>query len=86
MTVSVDIETARRDGTLIVPMRDVHDGSTASPWVLGLRDGRAVKRPVKLGLKGQGSVEIVDGLGAGDVVVPIGSGVVTGQKIRAIQP
>lgn len=86
MTVSVDIETARRDATLIIPARDVHDGSTASPWVLGMREGRAVKRPVKLGLKGRGSVEIVDGLGAGDVVVPIGSGVITGQKIRAIRP
>ncbi|WP_089175590.1 efflux RND transporter periplasmic adaptor subunit [Bosea sp. AS-1] len=86
MTVSVDIETARRDGTLIVPARDVHDGNTASPWVLGLRDGRAVKRPVKLGLRGQGSVEVIDGLGMGDAVVPIGSGVVTGKKIRAIRP
>ncbi len=86
MTVSVDIETARRNETLVVPTRDVHDASSASPWVMGLRDGRAVKRPVKLGLRGQGSVEIVDGLVAGDMVVPIGSGVVTGQKIRAIRP
>lgn len=86
MTVSVDIETARRDGTLIVPARDVHDGNTASPWVLGLRDGRAVKRPVRLGLRGRGSVEILGGLASDDVVLPIGSGVVTGQKIRAIRP
>ncbi|MGY6250718.1 efflux RND transporter periplasmic adaptor subunit [Bosea thiooxidans] len=86
MTVSVDIETAKRTETLVVPTRDVHDGGTVSPWVLGLRDGRAVKRPVKLGLRGQGSVEIVDGLDAGDAMVPIGSGVITGQKIRAIRP
>lgn len=86
MTVSVDIETAKRAGTLIVPTRAVHDASTTSPWVLGLRDGRAVKRLVRLGLRGQGSVEVVDGLGEGDVVVPIGSGVVTGQKIRPIRP
>ncbi|MBN9472205.1 MAG: efflux RND transporter periplasmic adaptor subunit [Bosea sp.] len=86
MTVSVDIETARRTDTLVVPVRDVHDAGTASPWVLGLSKGRAVKRPVKLGLRGQSSVEIVDGLEAGDAVIPIGSGAVTGQRIRAIRP
>lgn len=86
MTVSVDIETASRAGTLVVPTRGVHDAGSASPWVMGVRDGRAIKRPVKVGLRGQGSVEILDGLDFGDPVIPIGSGIVTGQKIRAIWP
>ena len=32
------------------------------PWVLGIKDGRAVKRPVRLGLRGNSHVEILEGV------------------------
>ena len=44
MTVSVDIEVAARDNTLVLPTRSVHDVLSGQPWVLGIKDGRAVKR------------------------------------------
>ncbi len=86
MTVSVDIEVAARNDTMILPARSVHDALSGEPWVLGLKDGRAVKRPVRIGLRGNTEVEIRDGLSAGDIAIPQNSGVVTGQRIRPVTP
>jgi len=69
MTVSIDVEVARRESALVVPRELVRDAD-GSPWVLVVRDGRAERRPVTLGLRGEGMVEIVSGLGEGDEVVP----------------
>lgn len=84
MTVSVDIEVASKNDTLILPARSVHDALSGAPWVLILKDDRAAKRPVNLGLRGNAAVEILGGLSLGDVVIPQNSGVVTGQRIRAV--
>lgn len=86
MTVSVDIETARRAQTLVVPARSVRDALSSAPWVMRLREGRASRQPVRLGLRGAGNIEILDGVTEGDEVVPANSGVVTGQRIRAVRP
>ena len=40
MTVSVDIEVARRDDALVLPAQSVHDELSSAPWVLSVRDGR----------------------------------------------
>jgi HlyD family secretion protein len=86
MTVSVDIEVAAKDGALVLPARSVHDIQLGQPWVLGIKDGRAAKRPVKTGLRGNSQIEIVEGMAAGELAVPQSSGVLTGQRIRAVQP
>jgi HlyD family secretion protein len=86
MTVSVDIEVASKSDALVLPARSVHDALSGRPWVLGIRDGRASRRPVKLGLRGNTEVEIVEGLSANDVAVPSNSGVLTGQRVRAVLP
>ncbi len=86
MTVSVDIEVAARRDTLELPVRSVHDLTSGQPWVLGVKDGRAAKIPVRVGIRGNSHVEIVAGLSAGDVAVPQSSGVVTGQRFRAVLP
>jgi len=84
MTVSADIEFARRENTLILPARSVHDALSSAPWVLAVRDGRAVRLPVKLGLHGPSQFEILEGLSEGDVALPSGSGVLSGQRVRPI--
>lgn len=84
MTVSVDVEVAARDDVLTLPSRSVHDVLSGSPWVLGIKDGRASQRPVKIGLHGNGYVEITEGLAAGDVAIPQSSGVLTGQRVRPV--
>lgn len=86
MTISVDVEVARRNHTLVVPTRSVHDLQSGHPWVLQVIDGRALQRPVTIGLRGLTEVEISDGLNEGDLIVPSLSGVVSGQRIRTVVP
>jgi HlyD family secretion protein len=83
MTVSVDIEVARRANALVIPTDAVHD-LDGTPWVLTLRDGRAVHQPVRLGLIGDGRLEVVAGLTAGDAAIPVVNATVSaGQRVRA---
>jgi HlyD family secretion protein len=86
MTVSVDIEVAAKDHTLVMPARSVHDALSGQPWVLGIKDGRATKRPVRLGLHGNSQVEILEGMAEGESAIPQNSGVLTGQRVRAVLP
>jgi HlyD family secretion protein len=86
MTVSVDIEVAAKDNALVLPIRSVHDVLSGQPWVLGVKDGRAVKRPVRLGLRGIANLEILDGIAEGEVAIPLNAGVLTGQRVRAVLP
>ena len=85
MTVSVDIEVDRHADALALPANAVHDVAGADPWVLQVKDGRAIRRPVKVGLRGEGSVEIRGGLEAGDLVVPAdNTSVKPGRRVRAV--
>jgi HlyD family secretion protein len=83
MTVSAEILAGRKSDAVTVPADAVRDASTPAPWVLAVRDGTAVKQPVKLGLRGSDRVEILTGVQAGDRIVPLGSSVVPGQRVRA---
>ena len=83
--MSVDIAVAGRANTLTIPTRSVHEALSGQPWLLGIKDGRATKQPVSLGLHGDTHIEIVDGMTEGDVAIPANSGVLTGQRVRAIK-
>jgi HlyD family secretion protein len=85
MTVSVDIEVGRREAALVLPAAAVRDAASERPWVLVLQDGRAVRRDVVPGLRGEGTLEVVEGLAEGDVVLT-GRGVVPGQRVRVRAP
>jgi len=82
MTVSVDIEVARRADTLVAPAEAVFDAGSPNPWVLAAVDRRAVRKPVTLGIRGSGRVEILDGAVAGDVLIPATAGIAPGQRVR----
>jgi HlyD family secretion protein len=86
MTVSVDIEVATRDNALVLPVRSVHDLLSGQPWVLGIKDGRAAKRPVQVGLHGNSHIEILEGMTENEVAIPLNSGVLTGQRVRPVLP
>ena len=86
MTVSVDIEVARRDNAVVVGTRFLHDLQTDRPWVLDADHGRAVKRAIKAGLRGISDVEILDGVSEGDLVIPSLSGILSGQRLRPVLP
>ncbi len=84
MTVSVDIETARRTAAVVIATSTLEDAGTDKPWVLVVRDKRAVKQFVTLGLRGDTQVEVLDGLSAGEGVIPKSKlGVKAGQRVRA---
>ncbi len=66
---------------LSVPLTAVHDAEGAAPWVMLAENGRALRRTVKLGLRGHDKVEVVQGLREGDFVL-IATAVEEGQRIR----
>jgi HlyD family secretion protein len=76
MTVSVDIETAHRSGALVIPTGALHDASSNAPWVLVVRNNHTVKQAVKLGLRGDNSVEVLSGLKAGEAVILTAVGII----------
>ena len=84
MTVSIDIETARRAASVVVATSAIQDASSDKPWVLVVRDKRVVKQFVTLGLLGDARVEVLTGIAAGEGVVPVSkTGVKAGQRVRA---
>jgi HlyD family secretion protein len=82
MTVSVDIELARRDQALLLPLAVVHDIEGAAPWVLQSAQGIAVKVPVRIGLRSGGWVEVLQGLGEGAAVIAAPPGVAPGARVH----
>ncbi|GCL64540.1 efflux RND transporter periplasmic adaptor subunit [Pseudaquabacterium pictum] len=82
MTLSVQVETGRRDRALVLPTAALvgpSDGDTAQVHVL--RDGRVVLQRLRLGLRTLDGAEVLDGLAAGDVVL-LGAAV-PGQRVQA---
>ena len=84
MTLSVEVETARRERTLVLPqaaLRGPAGGDQAS--VLVLQDGRAQVRNVRLGLRTLDAVEVLGGLKEGDTVLRGHASLQDGQRVRA---
>lgn len=94
MTLSVEVETARRDAALVVPVAALRGNESATTSamtsattavVLIERDGRAQERVVRLGLRTLDAAEVLEGLAAGDVVL-LGSATKPGSRVRAAAP
>jgi HlyD family secretion protein len=83
MTVSVDIEVARRPNALIVALAAVHEPDSAAPWVLRVEGRHAVRRAVRLGLKSAGLAVVTEGLAEGDSVVTSPPTLVPGARMRS---
>jgi HlyD family secretion protein len=69
MTVSIDIEVARRKGALTVPAESIHEPASLKPWVLVAKGNRAQRRDVVLGARGTSLVELASGVAEGDAVI-----------------
>jgi HlyD family secretion protein len=86
MTVSVDLTVARKSGALALPSEVVRGAASSEPWVWAVEGGRVVRRPVRLGIRGEGSVEVASGLEPGAaVIVPDGTALREGQRVRTEQ-
>ena len=86
MTVSIDIEVARRSKALLLPLASVHDAEGSSPWVIRVENGHTTKVPVKVGLRNGGFIEVVQGLNEGDMIVSTASSTPIGARVRATAP
>lgn len=83
MTLSVEVETARRDRALVLPLSAVRAQTSESEvTVLVIQDGRARDRSVKLGLRTLDAAEVLDGLSEGDLVV-MSSAAQSGSRVNA---
>lgn len=71
MNCNVRIVSYLKEKALTVPNDAIHndDQQRTFVWVRG-KDGKAQKRPVKTGRKGEKKTEILEGLGEGEVVFP----------------
>ncbi len=69
MTVSVNVQTGRRDSAVVVPNDALGEveGNRATLWLV--TDGRATRRPVELGLRGLALTEVTRGLKPGDWIL-----------------
>ncbi len=83
MTLSVEVETARRDAAIAVPtgaLRGTPGAARNTVWIE--RDGRVEARAVRLGLRTLEAAEVLEGLATGDTVL-IGDAPPPGKRVQA---
>lgn len=68
MTVSINLELARRDAALMLPLHAIRDATGESPWAMVVVDERLERRPLRLGIRGDEWVEILAGVSEGEPV------------------
>jgi HlyD family secretion protein len=83
MTLSVEVETARREQALALPLGALRQAGadTAQVWVAV--DGVVQERTVRLGLRTLAAVEVLDGLRIGDLVLT-GTAFKSGHRVTAL--
>ncbi len=85
MFANVDVQIAEREAALSVPEAAmVYDRNGSYVWRV-VEGSIAEKVPVRIGLRSGGTVEIVQGLQAGDAVISAGTHkVISGRKLRVV--
>ncbi len=68
MTLSVEVETARREQALALPLGALHESAEGAQAHVVV-DGVVQARPLRLGLRTLAAVEVLEGLRVGDVVL-----------------
>ncbi len=69
MTVSVNIETAKRERALVIPNDALTDVQGTQATVLLVRQGKIQRQRITLGLRGLAMSEVIAGLKSGDEVL-----------------
>jgi len=83
MTVSIDLTVARKQNVLTLPADAVHAAASGSAWIQAVAGQRIARKEVSLGLRGEGTLEIVSPLDAGtQVLLPDATRLVEGQRVR----
>lgn len=82
MTVTATITTAKAVNALLVPNNALRQTRDHTAYVLVLQFGKAVEKPVRLGLRGLLQTQIVSGLQSGELVINDAK-VTASQRVRA---
>ncbi len=83
MTISVDLTVASKKRALSLPTEAVRGASSEQPWVLVVEEGRAARKPVRLGIRGDGSTEVTSGLTeTAQVLLSDGQLIEPGSRVR----
>ena len=86
MTVSVDLTVAAKKQVLTLPSEAVRSIASLKPWLFAIQRQRVVRLDVKLGVRGEGTVELVSNIQEGEVVVLADAQLLTvGQRVRAVR-
>jgi len=80
MTVSVNIETGRRERALVLPNDALRRRDGSHGEVLRLQGGRVARVAVRLGLRGTALSEVLEGLAPGDRVLAVAAA--EGRRVR----
>ena len=81
MTLSAEVETARRDRALVLPSRALRTGP-AGETMLVVEGHRAVERPVRTDLRTLDAVELLSGVKEGELVL-LAPTLKPGARVRA---
>ncbi|MES2785509.1 MAG: efflux RND transporter periplasmic adaptor subunit [Pseudomonadota bacterium] len=81
MTLSVEVETARREQALVLPTNALRGEESAGAVVWVTQAGRVEARKVRVGLRTLDAVEITEGLQAGELVL-VGPAPPPGGRVR----
>ncbi len=83
MTVSVEVTVGKHDDTLTIPRKAVRGLSTAAPYVFTVEEGRIAMRAVRVGIRGDETVEILEGVpDDARVVDDEAAAIATGDRVR----
>lgn len=86
MTVTVTVETATRERAVVVPNDALSDVKAERADVMLVRDGRAQRAPVRIGLRTLALTEVTEGLVEGDWVLRQGDATISdGDRVRVIE-
>jgi HlyD family secretion protein len=83
-SVNVEVVVGERSSALAIPRAAVYrDGPRR--YVLAVRDGRAERRPIEVGLVGSVDVEVLGGLAEGErVILPGAAPIADGQRVAPV--
>jgi HlyD family secretion protein len=83
MNASLVIDMSKRVDVLTIPDTMIRNEKSSEPWVMVAENGRVHRRIVRMGMRGNGKTEIIEGLREGDYVLPATVGEMEeGKRIR----
>ncbi len=83
LPVKLEIELMRKTATLSLAETDIRNADSAEPWVMIAENGRTQRKVIKLGLRGNGKAEVLQGLHEGDFVIPVATlEIEAGKRVR----